>query len=262
MAAEHLRCRSLVIDSTTADSLYSTEKTPDADRARPERGALTHWGSHARLWSVTVLGLVIDLWSKEWAFDSLKHGEARPLVENLLSLKLSLNPGALFGLGAGFAPVFVGASVLALMFVLYLFAHSTASRRSMHIALGLVLSGALGNLYDRTTQSAQVLHFTTGGRFIGTPVDETDTFVTVGDFKSGARPQTFMKSGIASSKVEPVVRDFIQIETKIGSYNLWPWIFNIADALLVIGVGLLLINFWTDRDDVARPANSVDPQSV
>ncbi|MBI5765255.1 MAG: signal peptidase II [Planctomycetes bacterium] len=223
---------------------------------------MTHWGSHARLWTVTVIGLLVDLWSKEWAFHTLKHGETRSLVDNLLSLKLSLNPGALFGLGAGFAPVFVGASVLALMFVLYLFAHSTASRRSMHIALGLVLSGALGNLYDRTTQTAQVLHFTSGGRSIGTLVDESDTFVTLGDYKSGARPQTFMKSGIAASKVEPVVRDFIQIETKIGGYNLWPWIFNIADALLVVGVGLLLINFWTDRDDVARPANPVAPQGA
>ncbi len=234
---------------TTTETMSSAEDVPQQATARIEPWALAHVPSHIRLWSVTVLGLVADLWSKEWAFQTLRPGDSRELVSNLCSLQVSLNPGALFGIGAGFAPVFVGASVLALMFVLYLFAHSTASRRSMHIALGLVLSGAIGNLYDRTTQTAQVLHFAHGGRFIGSLVDENDQSITLGDFPTGARPQTFMRSSVASNKVEPVVRDFIKIEAKLGSLSLWPWIFNIADALLVVGVGLLLINFWSDRHD-------------
>jgi len=43
-----------------------------------------------------------------------------------------------------------------------------------------------------------------------------------------------------------VVRDFIKIEPKFG-IDLWPWVFNVADVLLVIGVGLLLWNFWWER---------------
>jgi hypothetical protein len=43
------------------------------------------------------------------------------------------------------------------------------------------------------------------------------------------------------------VRDFIRIEAQIGSYSVWPWIFNIADALLVVGVIILLLNFWVDH---------------
>ena len=60
--------------------------------------------------------------------------------------------------------------------------------------------------------------------------------------------------------MQPVVRDFIKIDAKIGSYSLWPWVFNIADALLMIGVAILLINFWSDhrrqqdRQTAASPA--------
>jgi lipoprotein signal peptidase len=48
-----------------------------------------------------------------------------------------------------------------------------------------------------------------------------------------------------------VVRDFIKMEPKITigdrSFAIWPWVFNIADVLLVTGVGLLLLNFWRER---------------
>ena len=140
-------------NSATRDSTSIAETG-----AAEDRWAMGHAPSHLRLWMVTLAGLAADLWTKDWAFRSFDAAETKVLVENLCNLQLSLNPGALFGLGAGMAPIFVGASVLALLFVLYLFANSHASRWSMHIALGLVLGGALGNLYDRTTQEAYVAH--------------------------------------------------------------------------------------------------------
>ena len=223
-----------------------------------QRSAIGDPGSHVRLWAVAVLGLAADLWTKDWAIRTLKPGDSMLLVKNLCSLRISLNPGALFGIGTGMAPIFVGASVLALMFVLYLFAHSTSNRRSLHLALGLVLAGALGNLYDRTTQSAYVIHFSSGAREIGTFIRETDSTCTLGDFPDGKHPRSYARAAIASAGSEPVVRDFISIEAKIGSLSLWPWIFNIADALLVVGVGMLLINFWSDRHGHANPESSSD----
>ncbi len=212
------------------------------------RWALGHAPSHLRLWIVAVCGVVADLWTKDLAFEKLAPGQSKVLVENLCSLQVSLNPGALFGLGAGFAPVFVGASVLALMFVLYLFANSTVKHRSMHIALGLVLAGAIGNLYDRATQEAYVAHFPGKGRVIGVLHEQTKDGLTMGDFPDGANPRLWRgQVDSATSGVQPVVRDFVKIEAKIGSISLWPWVFNVADALLVIGVAVLLINFWWDR---------------
>ncbi len=207
---------------------------------------MTHAPSHVRLWVVTVVGLVIDLWSKQWAFETLKHDESRSLMGGFLNLQLSLNPGALFGIGAGFAPIFVGASVLALLFVLYLFANTGASRWTMHIALGLVLGGAIGNLYDRSTQEAFVA-YTPAGRDIGLLVRESDSHVELADFPSGGNARTVRLIKDAPSGMQPVVRDFIKIEARVAGVPLWPWIFNIADALLVVGVILLLLNFWFDR---------------
>ena len=238
-----------------ASQMSTVQQMPEVESPPPQfqRGAIGDVASHVRLWSIAVLGLAADLWSKDWAIRNLKSGDAKVIIQNLCSLRVSLNPGALFGIGAGMAPIFVGASVLALMFVLYLFAHSTSNRRSLHIALGLVLAGAIGNLYDRTTQQAFVIRFSPRGHEIGTLVRETESTYTLGDYPDGRHPRTYARSAVVSAGVEPVVRDFVSIEAKIGSVSLWPWIFNIADALLVIGVGMLLINFWSDRHGHAQP---------
>jgi lipoprotein signal peptidase len=206
-----------------------------------------HAPSHVRLWAVAVLGVAGDLWTKHWAFQTLRPGETRTIIEHLCSLQLSLNPGALFGLGAGFAPVFVGASVLALLFVLYLFAHTPATRWVMQLALGFVLAGALGNLYDRATQEAYVAHFDRA-RVIGILEEESDRGVTISEYPTRANPQFWSgRPDPAKSGPQPVVRDFIRIEAQIGGFALWPWVFNVADALLVVGVAALLVNFWRDR---------------
>lgn len=220
-----------------------------------ERWAISDFASHLRLWGCAVAGLVADLWTKEWAFRELGPQETRVLIPNLASFQLSLNPGALFGLGAGLAPIFVGASALALMFVLYLFAHSTRSRRSMHVALGLVLAGAIGNLYDRTTQNAYVASYSDRGRIIGKLVEQDERTVTIGDFPTGHNARTFPRPSGPRSGPQPVVRDFIKIEARIGNFALWPWIFNIADALLVVGVAMLLLNFWFDHKHHPRHEN-------
>lgn len=210
--------------------------------------AMGHLSSHLRLWGCAVLGLAADLYTKHWAFSTLDPHEPRVVIENLCSLHLSLNPGALFGIGAGMAPIFVGASVLALLFVLYLFANSTRKQALVHIALGLVLAGAVGNLYDRTFEEAYVVNLTGQGRDIGVLVDRTDATVTLADFPLGtANKRTWPMPTDPASGTQPVVRDFVKIEAKLGGFQLWPWIFNIADALLVIGVLILLPHFWADR---------------
>ncbi len=241
----------------TNSATYEGNPLAEAGAAR-DRWAMGHAPSHVRLWIVTLVGLAADLWTKDWAFRTFDAGETKVLVKNLCNLQLSLNPGALFGLGAGMAPIFVGASVLALLFVLYLFANSHATRWSMHIALGLVLGGALGNLYDRTTQEAYVVH-TQRGRDIGVLVKETQTQVILADFPDGEHPRSHLVSRLQpGSGPQPVVRDFIKIEARIGNFALWPWIFNIADALLVVGVIILLINFWFDRKHHTARTTSAD----
>ncbi len=234
-------------------------------------GAWGHVPSHLRLWLVAVIGLAADLWTKHWAFTSLDADPDRSwlIIRHVMRFQRSLNTGALFGLGKGMTPVFIAASMLALGFVLFLFRHSTRDRRSLHVGLGLVLAGALGNLYDRTFMQADVVRFDAGsgrhtivGRITSGP-DERGLWI--GHWPEGSQPRFIPASQKPQVRRQGVVRDFIKMEPSIplGSWriDIWPWVFNIADALLVVGVGLLMLNFWWDRraEKAVRPSEPPAP---
>lgn len=132
----------------------------------------------ARAWTAfagsAALGLVVDLASKHLAFQRLADQPVRvrradvlalpteqintlvpphaPTVvaPHLLELKLVLNPGAVFGLGAGGRWFFAAFTVVAIGFAVFMFAKWTKPRHTLvHVALGLIVAGGLGNLYDR-----------------------------------------------------------------------------------------------------------------
>jgi len=214
--------------------------------------------SHLRLWIVVVAGLAIDLWTKHWAFTHLEGGQAGSdgyeLIENVVSLRRSLNAGALFGLGKGMTPVFIAASAVALLFVGYLFVHSSRRRRSLHVGLALVLAGALGNLYDRTFVQADVVRYTVDGRTfleVVKVIEQTPDGLVVGDWPEGQHRRKIPAAYTPEVARSGVVRDFIKMEPRFTlagrTIEIWPWIFNVADAWLVIGVGLLMLNFWWDH---------------
>jgi lipoprotein signal peptidase len=239
----------------------SSVAAQDSASAAPAatRSALYDLASHLRVWPIAVIGLTLDLWSKNLAFRTLDGGRPDEIIPRVLSFQRQVNTGALFGMGSGLAVVFVGASVLALLFVLYLFIHSTPRRRSLHVALGLILAGALGNLYDRTFHLADAVWgpkpagtFSLSGRnqvyASGKLVAENEASWMLGMYPDGSEPvQRIPKAPDRYLKYTPVVRDFIKIELQAGNVRLWPWVFNIADSLLVVGVGLLVINLWREQ---------------
>ncbi|MEP0841527.1 MAG: signal peptidase II [Phycisphaerae bacterium] len=143
-----------------------------------------------------------------------------------------------------------------------MFKHSGRDRRSLHMALGLVLAGALGNLYDRTFVIADVIKdFAAGGRpqyHVGTILKETPQTIQIvegllhqptgAELAEAARYARIVSTkSVIDRRRQGVVRDFIKMEPRIGDFQVWPWVFNLADTWLVIGVGLLLLNFWWDR---------------
>jgi signal peptidase II len=125
-----------------------------------------------------------------------------------VKLTLSTNPGVVFGLMLPRWGVAV-ATVLTVALVVVFFATADARAFVVHIALALILAGALGNLYDRCFSE-----------------------VVVGGFEA----------------IRYEVRDFLD-------FSAWgyPWIFNVADAYLVIGAALLLIS-WFRTGRKAAPA--------
>jgi len=119
--------------------------------------------------------------------------DSRNVIPGVLDLHLTLNTGAVFGIGQGQRWLFIVVSVLATGIILLLVWRSPADARLYHVALGMILSGALGNLYDRMRFAA--------------------------------------------------VRDMLHL---FPTTEWYPWIFNLADVALVVGVCIVLLLSFLD----------------
>ncbi|MDA0803667.1 MAG: signal peptidase II [Planctomycetota bacterium] len=193
-------------------------------------------------WAVLLLTLAgvlaLDLWSKSWAFRTVAgepvelpdrtvvadpafrlpwHEGVRVVPGDLLDFRLVLNHGAVFGIGQNKRWVFVTFTIVAVAAGLWVFGAWTRRTSTLsHVGLALVLAGGLGNLYDRLTVGA--------------------------------------------------VRDFMHLlprwdlpfgwEWPNAGREVFPWIFNVADVSLLVGMGLLLIaSSGADRARAAARAS-------
>jgi lipoprotein signal peptidase len=123
------------------------------------------------------------------------------VIPSVLELKLILNAGAVFGSGQGKRWFFIGFTIVALGFALILFAGWCSEREYItHAAIGMVISGGLGNLYDRVQ------------------------YACVRDFLHPL----------------PGVQWPFGWEL-LGRSDIWPYVSNVADAFLLIGIAVLMI---------------------
>jgi len=240
----------------------TTDKSNAPDGTGPSP-ASTHLPSHLRFWIPTGVILWLDLWSKHQIFKTLSADTAVTVWGSVLEFRRSLNDGAVFGSFTGYTTLFIIASTLALCFVLYLFMRSSRRQWLLHLSLAMILAGAIGNLYDRAFVKADVARITydSGERrsLIGKLLSEPqDRPVRIGDWPDGGNPRTLRDPAIDSVQLrhQGVVRDFIRFVPKfpewvprLGGTDVWPWVFNVADASLVVGVFLLLIVTWFDGKD-------------
>ncbi len=104
--------------------------------------------------------MVLDFVSKRWALDALELRSSE-LFGGLVPLTLAYNKGAAFGVGLGedsrwfFVPVTIIA--LALLGVLF---KQAANRDFLRVgSISLVVSGAIGNLWDRVRWDRGVVDF-------------------------------------------------------------------------------------------------------
>ena len=242
----------MAADQPTPDAKPQTESSPKAParHAAPTAGALPTpaasliparkaRGAWILLLVVTVFGLVTDLWSKAWAFASvagdpvtltraevLEMGpsnlgllipphDAMTVIPKALDFTLVLNPGAVFGIGAGQRWFFVVFTVIAIVVCVWMFGWWTSSKdRLAHISFGLVISGGLGNLYDRLQ------------------------FACVRDFIHPL-PGLQLPFGISWPS---------------GSTDVWPYVSNVADAYLIVGIAALVWFSFRQPSDIPGPA--------
>lgn len=192
--------------------------------------------------TLTAAGLTGDLLSKHYVFKSLLADPSLPErierihtpsttelgsrdILNLLQIQrevwggvkftLSTNPGVVFGLPMP-RLVIAGATLLTIALVVYFFAASDGRAYWLQGAMALILGGALGNFYDRL----------------------------------------LVKVFLPVAGMEPIryhVRDFVDCSAVPLPFGFrYVWIFNVADVLLVIGVGILLIQWLAAPGLLAR----------
>lgn len=179
--------------------------------------------------SIAIVGCALDLATKSWAFNrpGMSEGHVEWVCNGVLALRTDVNTGMLFGMGQGMAPVFAALSVVAALGILaWLFYAGAARDRLLTVALGCVMAGILGNLYDRLGMHGEKWSHT----------------------------NQFHKAG------EPIyaVRDWIVV--MIGKYE-WP-AFNIADSLLVCGAVMLVWHAFRTQPQDGPPKAEGDPEKA
>jgi signal peptidase II len=216
----------------TSDNPQSTNRNPPPFAALRSRKAVLLFVLTA------VIGLAVDLWTKSYSWNALAHGD--PVRDSAtghlrvdsdtvralpgwLHFKVTVNEGAVFGLGQGNQTLFAIVSVFAIGCLTYFFATS-GDRWFYQLILGMLLAGVLGNLYDRMVYGyvRDMLYALPGQTWPG-----TWTLPVVGYPGPGR--------------------------------DVFPWIFNIADTLLCVGVGLLVVYSFFAHEPEAEPSGKGEP---
>ena len=102
---------------------------------------------------LAIAGTAADLWTKQAIFGWLGNPGDKPphwIVEPYVGFQTAVNMGALFGLGQGYGWLFSILSIVASIGIVYwLFVLKACKSLWLTIAMGLVMGGIFGNLYDR-----------------------------------------------------------------------------------------------------------------
>jgi signal peptidase II len=99
---------------------------------------------------VALVVLIGDVASKLAVHHAMQIGQPSiPVAGNWLRLTYVRNPGSAFSLFTGSRWFFIGVSVLSVLLILSLAIGRRQADRWTRISLGLILGGALGNLWDR-----------------------------------------------------------------------------------------------------------------
>lgn len=126
---------------------------------------------------IIILGIILDRITKIYATNNFIEN---PIKTSLINLVYVENRGAAFGILQNKRILFVILTiVVVLMLVIYFFKNYKTNEKILNISLSLIISGALGNFYDRILQGYVVdfLEFS----FFNFPVfNIADTLITSG----------------------------------------------------------------------------------
>ncbi len=159
----------------------------------------------ARFLLTMSVGLALDLWTKVLSDAHLRDAPPVRFLPGWLHFTYTENRGAVFGIGQGQRSLFLVVSILAIGFLTYLFATSMR-QRFYQFVLGMLLAGVIGNMYDRLVYGyvRDMIYALPGWRWPGTWVVPLLNYPGLGR-------------------------------------EVFPWVFNIADCLLCVGVFFMIV---------------------
>jgi len=142
------------------------------------------------------------------------------VIPSVLEFKLVLNPGAVFGSGQGKRWLFVGFTFVALGFCLFVFARLT--RRSDWL-----------------------------------------THIAIGSVAGGGLGNLYDR--LVYACVRDVIHPLPGVEwpfgwTLLGRRDVWPYVSNVADAVLLIGIGYLVVKLWRHEDTQSAAGDRIQEQ--
>lgn len=234
--------------SSSAGNPATVQPESPAPTSSSRELAVRFPAANARFWLFALGGLALDLWSKHWAFTSLGQGGHVKIIPYVLEFQTLMNSGALFGFGRGWTTLFLAASVFALVLVMWMFVTSDRRRWLLHIALGAIFAGALGNMYDRMfVRLVRFGHQGVERYYVHHPQADGSAHLYLYPPTPDTSPLKLPPALAERLRETGYVRDFLKIPTTFFGRELWPWVFNVADALLVGGVAVLAVYLWRDR---------------
>ena len=135
---------------------------------------------------ITVVVLIADQWTKQWALTSLKPIVLIEVIPGLFRFTYATNRGVAFSLFAdselNVPMIFASISIIAALVVLFYLARTPAGRPRMKTALSLLLAGIIGNLIDRLRfgEVVDFLDFHLGDYFTWPTFNIADAAICIG----------------------------------------------------------------------------------
>ncbi|HAJ25852.1 MAG TPA: signal peptidase II [Syntrophus sp. (in: bacteria)] len=138
--------------------------------------------------ATVVILLILDHPTKYFIHTGMALHESIPVIPGWFNITYIRNPGAAFGFLAGASPTFryvffIGVTIAAIGLIIHYLRTYAAGDQLLTISLGMILSGAIGNLIDRV-RFGEVIDFL--DVYIGTThwpaFNVADSAISVGAF--------------------------------------------------------------------------------
>jgi signal peptidase II len=98
---------------------------------------------------IIIIGLILDRVTKLWASGPLSSGNEIVIIKDIFSFRYLENQGAAFGIFQNMQLPLAIVTIIVVIGIIFYLIKSRPKQLILRISLSLIISGALGNLYDR-----------------------------------------------------------------------------------------------------------------